>query len=122
MTGKSGRSGTKHKKTFELAALAQNLAATNLAQEAIASALKISVETLVKYYADELSSGKSILAAEAVEGLRMKIAEGDTRAIIFAASACGGMREKQDVNVSGGVEVRLIIGEKNVGKSGSDRG
>lgn len=86
-------------------------AAVGTTQEVIASELGISVDTLVKYYREELDEASSKGVANVAATLYAKAMAGDTTSMIFYLKTRGRWREKPSV---GDEENPLVV--KNDGE------
>jgi hypothetical protein len=118
--------GKKHEPTQHDRDTAKRLAALGCPHEDIAKRLKISADTLVKYYQAELDEGR-IDANTSIAGSLFKQAkEGNTVAAMFWLKTRAGWRETNRTELTGAdggaVEVinkieRVIISEKNTSDS-----
>lgn len=77
----------------------------------VAAALKISVPTLTKYYADELSEGLAIMVDDIRNRLFEKAKEGDVGACIFILKAKGGWSERSQLDVNANVQGGVVFVE-----------
>jgi len=101
--------GKKHEPTQHDRDTAKRLSALGCPHEDIAKRLKISADTLVKYYQDELDEGR-IDANSAIAGtLFAQAKKGNTAAAIFWLKTRARWKETQVNEVSGldGGDIRL---------------
>lgn len=70
------------------------LAKTNWTQEQIAKELGISVDTMMKYYDQEIRRGRIKIKTMIINSLLKKVEEGNTACIIFACKTILGLKEK----------------------------
>ena len=99
--------GKKHEPTQLSRDTAKRLSALGCPHEDIAKRLKISADTLVKYYQDELDEGR-IDANSAIAGtLFAQAKKGNTAAAIFWLKTRAGWKETQ-VNEFGGIDGKPI--------------
>ena len=93
--------GIKHKPTQETRATVKRLSALGVPHEDIAVRLKISADTLVKYYQDELDEGR-IDANSAIAGTLFQQAKnGNTAAAIFWLKTRARWKETSAHEVTG---------------------
>lgn len=93
--------GIKHKPTQESKATAKRLSALGVPHEDIAARLKISADTLVKYYQEELDEGR-IDANSAIAGTLFQQAKnGNTAAAIFWLKTRARWKETSAHEVTG---------------------
>ncbi len=93
--------GKKHEPTEELKSTVKRLSALGVTHEDIATRLKISADTLTKYYQDELNEGR-IDANSAIAGTLFQQAKnGNTAAAIFWLKTRARWKETQVNEVTG---------------------
>lgn len=107
------KKGTKnHKRTEENAKWVLKMSLAGTPQETIGRVLKISVETLQKYYEKEIEEGSvkanANLAAKAYE----KAMSGDTALLIFMNKTKNRWSERHEVEHSGQINAILEIVKK----------
>lgn len=78
--------------------LAEQMAAVGIVHEQIAAVLKICVDTLVKYYKDELETARSKANARIAGALYNKALKGDTASMIFWLKTRAGWNETYNIN------------------------
>lgn len=91
---KGGR--PEHEATIERQSAVVSLASDGVPQEQIAHILGISLNTLKRHYAPELSYSKEMLNSLVKGRLFKKAMEGDTTALIFWAKSQMGWRDRPD--------------------------
>ena len=98
-----------HKPTQEAKDTAKRLSALGVPHEDIATRLKISADTLVKYYQEELDEGRIDANAAIAGTLFSQAKKGNTAAAIFWLKTRARWKETQVNEVSGldGGEIRL---------------
>ena len=102
--------GIKHKPTQESKATAKRLSALGVPHEDIAARLKISADTLVKYYQEELDEGR-IDANSAIAGsLFAQAKKGNTAAAIFWLKTRARWKETQVNEMVGNNGGAILIG------------
>lgn len=101
--------GIKHKPTQEYKATAKRLSALGVPHEDIASRLKISSDTLVKYYKEELDEGRIDANAAIAGTLFQQAKKGNTAAAIFWLKTRARWKETQVNEVTGadGGDIRI---------------
>ena len=98
-----------HKPTPEALETAKRLSALGVPHEDIATRLKISADTLVKYYKEQLDEGRIDANAAIAGTLFSQAKKGNTAAAIFWLKTRARWKETQVNEVSGldGGEIRL---------------
>jgi hypothetical protein len=81
LTAKRGRGRPAYKPTDENRAEVQALTAAGIKREAIAHMLEINIDTLEKYYRQELETGKDVIRGKLALALHKKGMEGNVAAI-----------------------------------------
>jgi len=95
--GHNGGGWPAHAPTDETRQKVRLWAAVGTTQEVIASELKISVDTLAKYYRDELDEASSEGVANVASTLYSKAMAGDVTSMIFYLKTRGRWSEKASV-------------------------
>lgn len=90
-----------HKPTQEARDIAKRLSALGVPHEDIASRLKISADTLVKYYKEELDEGRIDANAAIAGTLFQQAKKGNTAAAIFWLKTRARWKETQVNEVTG---------------------
>lgn len=90
-----------HQPTDENKKQVESMAAVGITQEQIAQFLKISQDTLAKYYEDELANGAIKANAKVASSLYTQAINGNVTAQIFWCKTRLGWREKSEVELSG---------------------
>jgi hypothetical protein len=93
--------GKKHEPTEESRATAKRLSALGVPHEDIASRLKISADTLVKYYQEELDEGRIDANAAIAGTLFSQAKKGNTAAAIFWLKTRARWKETSSHEVTG---------------------
>jgi hypothetical protein len=107
MSDKKGKGRPPHEPTQETKDTARRLSALGVPYEDIALRLKISSDTLVKYYQDELDEGR-IDANSAIAGTLFNQAKkGNTAAAIFWLKTRAGWKETQVNEHAGDVKYEI---------------
>lgn len=98
-----------HKVTVENQETAKRLSALGVPHEDIATRLKISADTLVKYYKEELEEGRIDANAAIAGTLFQQAKKGNTAAAIFWLKTRARWKETQVNEVSGvdGGDIRI---------------
>lgn len=101
--------GKEHKPTNESRETVKRLSALGCPHEDIATRLKISADTLVKYYKDELDEGRIDANAAIAGTLFQQAKKGNTAAAIFWLKTRARWKETQVNEVSGadGGEIKI---------------
>jgi hypothetical protein len=87
------------------------LAAYGTPQEQIARVFDIHVQTLRNYYRDELDLGVIEANAQVAKTLfNQGVKDGNTAALIWWTKSRMGWKEKQGLNVSGGLNLNVVTG------------
>lgn len=81
--------------------LVKKLSANGHSQEKIAEYLKISADTLMKYYADEFNNGKLEDELELSEIMRVQARKGNIKAGQFILACRHGWSEKNKIELTG---------------------
>lgn len=95
--GHNGGGWPAHEPTEDLREKVRMWAAVGTTQEVIASELKISVDTLAKYYRDELDEATNRGVANVASTLYAKAIAGDVTSMIFYLKTRGRWSEKPSV-------------------------
>jgi hypothetical protein len=93
-----------HKPTKESKETAKRLSALGVPHEDIATRLKISADTLVKYYQEELDEGRIDANAAIAGTLFSQAKKGNTAAAIFWLKTRARWKETQVTELTGSVE------------------
>ena len=101
--------GKKHEPTDESKATVKRLSALGVPHEDIATRLKISADTLVKYYQDELDEGRIDANATIAGTLFQQAKKGNTAAAIFWLKTRARWKETQAHEVSGANGQPLLL-------------
>ena len=94
----------KFKVTPELRKQVESMSGMGLPQENIAAVCNCSVDTLFKYFPEELALGKAKANAKIAQCLFNKATGGDTTALIFWAKTQLGWKETARTEIAGAVE------------------
>jgi hypothetical protein len=98
--GNNGGGWPSHTPTDDLRAKVRTWAAVGTTQEVIASELHITVDTLVKYYREELDEASARGVANVASNLYAKAMSGDVTSMIFYLKTRGRWSEKASVGDS----------------------
>ena len=101
--------GKEHKPTESTREQVKRLSALGCPHEDIATRLKISADTLVKYYKDELDEGRIDANAAIAGTLFSQAKKGNTAAAIFWLKTRARWKETQAVELSGPDGTEMII-------------
>lgn len=99
-----------HKPTKETRETAKRLSALGVPHEDIATRLKISADTLVKYYGEDLDEGRIDANAAIAGTLFNQAKKGNTAAAIFWLKTRARWKETQVNEVSGVDGGKVLIG------------
>ena len=101
--------GKKHEPNDESKSTVKRLSALGVPHEDIATRLKISADTLVKYYQDELDEGRIDANATIAGTLFQQAKKGNTAAAIFWLKTRARWKETQAHEVSGANGQPLLL-------------
>jgi hypothetical protein len=112
---KTGRGRPPHLPNADTRNKVYTLSTVGTRHEDIASVLKISHDTLVKYYKEELDKGRIEANASVAETLFKQAKEGNTTAMIFWLKSRAKWKESTQHEISGNpdgtpVEVKIVTG------------
>lgn len=97
-----------HEPTPELRAQVETLSGYGIPQEDIAAFIHVCVETLMKYYSEEMTQGRIKADAKVAGSLFKKAISDDhpqsTQSAIWWEKTRAGRRDKLDANVNGTIE------------------
>jgi hypothetical protein len=96
-----------HEPTDQMRVTAKTLSGLGVPHEDICHILSISKPTLHKYYREELDKGHAEANAKVAQSLFQQATSGNTTAMIFWLKARAGWREKQEIDHTHDVTLRL---------------
>lgn len=85
-----------HQPTDTTRKIVEEMSAYGIPQLSIAKSIGVSINTLSKYYGDELENAAARAVHQVANMLFQKCMEGDTTSIIFFLKTRGKWREKDD--------------------------
>lgn len=98
-----------HKPTDKIRGEVSAYAAVGVPHHDIAKLVKMDTKTLLKYYDEELTLGKSKANAAIAKSLFNQAMNGNTAAAIFWMKAQAGWREKHEIVGENGGPLQLVL-------------